>query len=70
MCANHAGNSVWADDSVIYVNLNTSFLGVAFETQTQRGQDMPSANPAQIHSARVLTEMLRAKYHISGEPTA
>ena len=62
--ANHAGNSVWADDSGIYVNLNSSFLGVAFETQTARGQDMPSANPAQIHSARVLTEMLRGKYHI------
>ena len=25
--ANHAGNSVWADDSGIYVNLNSSFLG-------------------------------------------
>ncbi|MGD0298555.1 MAG: peptidoglycan recognition family protein [Bryobacteraceae bacterium] len=59
----HAGNSVWADSGAIYVNLNTSFLGVAFETQTQPG-DLPSANPAQIHAARVLTEMLRAKYHI------
>src|SRR6266568_1832542 len=27
--ANHAGNSVWADDRVIYVNLNASFLGIA-----------------------------------------
>jgi hypothetical protein len=62
--ANHSGNSVWADDTVIYVNLNTSFFGVAFETQTQKGQDLPSANPAQIHSARVLTQMLRGKYHI------
>ena len=59
----HAGNSVWADAGAIYVNLNSSFLGIAFETQTQPG-DMPSANPAQIHAARVLTEMLRAKYHI------
>jgi len=62
--ANHAGNSVWADDSGIYVNLNSSFLGIAFETQTARGEDLPSANPAQIHSARILTEMLRGKYHI------
>jgi hypothetical protein len=62
--ANHAGVSVWADDSVIYVNLNSSFLGIAFETQTQKGQDLPSANPAQIHAARVLTQMLRSKYHI------
>jgi len=62
--ANHAGNSVWADDSGIYINLNSSFLGVAFETQTAHGEDVPSANAAQIHSARILTEMLRAKYHI------
>jgi hypothetical protein len=61
--ANHAGYSVWADGDIIFVNLNSSFLGVAFETQTQTG-DMPSANPAQVHSARILTEMLRAKYHI------
>jgi hypothetical protein len=60
----HAGNSVWADDQVLYVNLNSSFLGIAFETQTLRAEDMPSANQAQIHSARVLTEMLRSKYHI------
>jgi hypothetical protein len=61
--ANHAGNSIWADDSGIYVNLNSSFLGIAFETQTARG-DSPAANPAQIHSARILTEMLRSKYRI------
>ena len=62
--ADHAGMSIWADSRVIYINLNSSFFGVAFETQTQPGQEMPSANPAQIHSARVLTEMLRGKYHI------
>jgi hypothetical protein len=61
--ANHAGYSIWADASVIFVNLNSSFLGIAFETQTQRG-DLPSANPAQVHAARVLTEMLRNKYRI------
>jgi len=61
--ANHAGYSVWAQGSAIFVNLNSSFLGIAFETQTQRG-DVPSANPAQVHSARILTEMLRHKYHI------
>jgi len=62
--ANHAGNSVWADDSGIYVNLNASFIGVAFETQTQRSEELPSANPAQIHAARILTQMLRSKYKI------
>jgi len=60
--ANHAGYSVWADGKIVYVNLNSSFLGIAFETQTQLG-DIPSANPAQVHAARILTEMLRAKYH-------
>ena len=62
--ADHAGMSLWADNRVIYVNLNSSFFGVAFETQTQSGQELPSANAAQVHSARVLTEMLRGKYHI------
>ena len=62
--ADHAGMSIWADNRVIYVNLNSSFFGVAFETQTQSGQELPSANAAQVHSARVLTEMLRGKYHI------
>ncbi len=61
--ANHAGYSVWAEGDRIFVNLNSSFLGVAFETQTQLG-DLPSANPAQVHAARTLTEMLRAKYRI------
>jgi len=61
--ANHAGYSVWGEGKNIFVNLNSSFLGVAFETQTQHG-DMPSANAAQVHAARILTEMLRAKYHI------
>ncbi len=61
--ANHAGYSVWADETGIFVNLNGSFLGIAFETQTQLG-DQASANPAQVHAARILTEMLRAKYHI------
>jgi N-acetylmuramoyl-L-alanine amidase len=62
--ANHAGYSVWADSHSIFVNLNNSFLGVAFETQTQLGEQ-PSATPAQVHAARVLTEMLRSKYHIA-----
>ncbi|HEX5228352.1 MAG TPA: peptidoglycan recognition family protein [Bryobacteraceae bacterium] len=61
--ANHAGYSVWADSHGIFINLNNSFLGIAFETQTQVGEQA-SANAAQVHAARVLTEMLRSKYHI------
>ena len=60
----HAGESVWADENGTYVNLNDSFLGVSVEAQTERGTGHPSANAAQIHALKVLTEMLRAKYHI------
>lgn len=60
--ANHAGLSVWGDERGAYVNLNASFLGIAFESATD--DSTPNATPAQIHSARVLTEMLRSKYDI------
>jgi len=33
--ASHAGASVWASGGELFVNLNTSFLGVAFETETR-----------------------------------
>jgi hypothetical protein len=59
--ANHAGRSVWADDRFIYWSLNQSFLGVAFEAQTESSD---IATRAQIDAARVLTEMLRSRYHI------
>jgi N-acetylmuramoyl-L-alanine amidase len=62
--ANHAGNSIWADDRNTFVNLNASFLGVAFETQTKAGGERPTATQAQIRSGQMLAEMLRAKYHI------
>lgn len=60
--ANHAGNSVWADAQGIYVNLNDSFLGVAFEAQTEAAE---AVTPAQVASAKALTEMLRSKYGIA-----
>ncbi|MBN8729076.1 MAG: N-acetylmuramoyl-L-alanine amidase [Acidobacteria bacterium] len=64
--AGHAGRSVWADDSSVYINLNHEFLGVAFESATQSGdQPSDSVTSAQIRSARALTEMLRARYRIS-----
>jgi hypothetical protein len=62
--ANHAGLSVWADEKYAYVNLNGSFLGVSFETETRSGENDPEISPAQIHSARILTDMLRYKYAI------
>jgi hypothetical protein len=60
--ANHAGRSLWADDQHVYWNLNQSFLGVAFEAQTDTTRDI--ATQAQIDAARVLTEMLRSRYRI------
>lgn len=62
--ANHAGYSVWADSEWVYLNLNQSFLAVAFETQTSPGQSEATVNPAQIRSAAMLTEMLRGRYAI------
>ena len=65
--ANHAGQSVWADEKNVYWGLNQSFLGVAFEAQTdaQGGESSDIATRAQIDAARVLTEMLRSKYQIA-----
>jgi hypothetical protein len=57
--ANHAGHSAWADDRWLYLDLNDSFLGVAFESQAGAGM-----TTAQLRSAVVLTEMLRTRYKI------
>jgi N-acetylmuramoyl-L-alanine amidase len=62
--AYHAGFSVWGDDRAVFVNLNAIFLGIAFETHSQPDQETATATAAQIHSARVLTQMLRSKYQI------
>jgi N-acetyl-anhydromuramyl-L-alanine amidase AmpD len=63
--ANHAGHSIWADSNWAYVGLNASFLGVAFEAQTQ--PDQPSITEAQLRAGKALTEMLRAKYNLPAE---
>jgi len=71
--ANHAGSSVWADPEWLYLNLNESFLGVSFETQTSAaegnagnaaGDPDAAVNPAQIRSAALLTDLLRQRYGI------
>jgi hypothetical protein len=61
--ANHAGNSIWADGHWAYLHLNSSFLGVSFEAGTKPGQGKPETSPAQVHSGRILVEMLRAKHN-------
>ena len=63
--ANHAGKSVWADAKWVYINLNSSFLGISFEGETQDLKE--NLTPAQIHAGRVLTEMLRSRYRIARE---
>lgn len=65
--AYHAGHSVWADDEWFYINLNESFLGVAFEAQTHAAQAGGIISPAQIRAAAMLTEMLRSRYRIRAE---
>ncbi|HLH00449.1 MAG TPA: peptidoglycan recognition family protein [Bryobacteraceae bacterium] len=62
--ANHAGNSVWADERWIYVNLNQSFFGIAFEARSDVNTQDPAIDAAQLHAGRILVEMLRARYAI------
>ena len=61
----HAGKSVWADAKWVYINLNASFLGISFEGETEDLKE--NLTPAQIHAGRILTEMLRTRYHIAAE---
>jgi len=63
--ANHAGHSVWADSQWLYLDLNASFIGVAFEARTQ--PDQQPINDPQIQAAKSLTEMLRSKYSLRAE---
>ncbi len=64
----HAGYSVWADDGNAYLNLNDSFIGVAFETRPEAlNPDAPTESritPAQVNAARLLTEVLRSEHNI------
>ncbi len=61
MVAHHAGHSVWADAASVYVDLNESFIGVAFEARTETSF---APNAAQIRAGRMLTDFLRAQYRI------
>ncbi len=62
--AYHAGWSVWADRNFVYVNLNESFLAVAFEAQSRNAAEQTPLTAAQVHAGRVLADMLRSKYRI------
>ncbi len=52
----------------MYLNLNESFIGVAFEASSQTDQpDHLPVNEPQLHAAKILTEMLRDKYNLPAE---
>ena len=60
----HAGVSIWGDETYHYLNLNESFIGIAFESQgSASGGD--AITTAQIQSALSLTDLLRARYGIA-----
>lgn len=61
----HAGHSVWAGEHWLYLDLNDSFLGVAFEAQTNAGAAEGVVSPAQVRAAAMLTELLRSRYPIA-----
>lgn len=66
--AYHAGASLWGTDQTVWVNLNQSFLGVAFESQTAAGDELSeTVTPAQVNAAATLTAMLRSRYNIAAD---
>ncbi len=73
----HAGNSVWADEDSIFLNLNHAFIGICFEGKGfekfyEPGSTKPrirviddtTINEAQIQSGKELTDWLRFHYGI------
>jgi len=73
----HAGNSVWADEDSIFLNLNHAFIGICFEgkgfeevyepgsTKPRiRVADETTITKAQIQSGKELTDWLRFHYGI------
>ncbi len=63
--ANHAGNSIWADEKNVYVGLNDSFIGVCFEATVTAGAVEKMITEAQVYAGKQLTDILRAKYKLS-----
>ncbi len=63
--ANHAGNSIWADEKNIYVGLNDSFIGICFEATVTAGAVEKMITEAQVIAGKQLTDILRSKYKFS-----
>ena len=61
--ANHAGNSVWASDGKVFMNLNHAFFGVSFESRFAPSGPLPITE-AQLQAGRLLTEHLIRRYNL------
>jgi hypothetical protein len=64
--AHHAGHSVWARNDEVYLDLNSAFLGVAFESRWDGGRSLPITR-AQLIAGRNLTHYLRQRFAIAPE---
>lgn len=64
--ANHAGHSVWANGKNVYLDLNSAFIGVSFESRWEGGQALPITR-AQLVAGRSLTHYLRQRFSIAPE---
>ena len=64
--ANHAGHGVWARGDEVYLDLNSSFLGVSFESRWEGGRTLPITR-AQLIAGRNLTHYLRQRFAIAPE---
>lgn len=64
--ANHAGHAVWAHANEVYLDLNSAFLGVSFESRWEGGKTLPITR-AQLLAGRNLTNYLRQRFAIAPE---
>lgn len=64
--ANHAGHGVWARGEEVYLDLNSAFLGVSFESRWEGGRTLPITR-AQLIAGRNLTHYLRQRFAIAPE---
>lgn len=64
--AGHAGHGVWAHGDEVYLDLNSAFLGVSFESRWEGGKTLPITR-AQLLAGRNLTNYLRQRFAIAPE---
>jgi N-acetylmuramoyl-L-alanine amidase len=64
--ASHAGHAVWAHGDEVYLDLNSAFVGVSFESRWEGGKTLPITR-AQLVAGRNLTNYLRQRFAIAPE---